>query len=244
LGSNDRAVIAVAVFANGHSVGRAEPRRHRPRRPLRARPLRRAIAHYCRALALEPIRARIQQLAATFRAKGDLPGLATYQRALKLKPDYRSPVAWRMPARCRQADDAIDHFQQALRSIGGSPTSTTISELRWPARQARQSRGRIPRRDRLDPVRQGHRNLGGALASQGSRDEAVSTFDAGAARAGAMHRRTTWGAFCWKPRPGGKRDEFRATLRHDAGRGGRTATGIALGSQGKLDEAIARFEPR
>jgi tetratricopeptide (TPR) repeat protein len=210
-----------------------------------------AIAHYRRALALEPNYApAFNNMASTFRAKGDLrEAVATYGLALEIKPDY--PEAHYNLANALleagKPDEAIDHFQQALQSIAGSADVHNNLGI------ALAGKGRLDEavaefREalRLDPdSARAHRNLGDALASQGSRDEAIqhlrravqlapddasAHYDLGSVllEAGNLDDAVT---------------EFRATLRltPDAVEA-HNNLGIALGSQGKLDEAIAEFE--
>ena len=248
------AIAAVAIFANWPmgsvsamravtetNLGSALHTEHR---------LDDAIAHYRRALAVQPDYApAYSNLAVALREQNRIDeAVASYEQALKIQPEFATAHYNFANLLLERGDPAaaIDHFERAIRKEPASADAHGNLGIAFVLT------GRIDEALRefreaidLDPASaKAYRNLGDALSSQNRWSEAIS----------ALHRAVDLDPNDPSVRydlastllESGSLDEaiseFRATLRlaptmADA----HNNLGIALGSQGKLDEAVEEF---
>ena len=208
-----------------------------------------ATEHYHRAIQLQPDYApAYNNLATALRAKGQLnEAIATYERALSMRPEY-GEAHYNLANALNEAErsrEAAEHFRIALQTIRGSAdvhnnlgialmgegkTDEAIAEFQAAVAL-----------DSKSPA--SHRNLADALAAAKQYDRAIDEFRRAARLDSTGAAAYDLGSlFLELDRTEEAIVAFRASLKEAQSAQAHNNLGIALGIQGRIDEAIGHFE--
>jgi tetratricopeptide (TPR) repeat protein len=247
-------VVAVALFANwpllSTTLMRAVTETNLAVALQAAGRLDEATGHYQRAIALQPDYApAYNNLGTALRAKGNLnEAIATYQRALGLRPEY-GEAHYNLANALTDAGrprEAAEHFRIALRTMRGSAdVHNNLGIALMGQGQTTEAIAEFRTAVALDPESAvSHRNLADALSSAKQYDRAIEEFRRAARLDPTGAAAYDLGSLLLElDRTEEAIDAFRASLQQ-APESAQTHNnlGIALGIQGRLDDAIKHFE--
>jgi tetratricopeptide (TPR) repeat protein len=210
-----------------------------------------ALAHYRRAIAIEPDYApAYNNMGTALRAAGRVDeAIASYEDALRTLPDYADAhfnLANALMVQGR-SKEAMAHLVIASRTL---PTSAgvhnNLGKLLADSGRLAEAEGELRQAVALDPrSARAHRNLGNVLASRGRVDEALTHLRrAVELEPGDVESGYDLGTLLLEARRiADAIAMFEAVLRQKPDYAeAHNNLGIALGSQGKLGDAIGHFE--